>query len=91
MDIWVWRTRASSWQGSEAAGVMMTTHGPRQASLTVGSGIIPPGTRPSPKHQPTRGVATTVNMASADLKYYELYRRSRYCARLCESGLEHAR
>lgn len=30
-----------------------------------------------------------VNMA-ADLKYYELYRRSRYCARPWESDMEHA-
>jgi hypothetical protein len=70
---------------------MMLAHGLRQASLTVGIGIIPPRHSPSPEHQPTRQVATTVTMASADLKYYELYRRSRYCVRLCESGLEHAR
>jgi hypothetical protein len=43
--------------------------------------------RRRPTTSPPRPVA--VNMA-AELKYYELYRRSRYCARTWESDMEHA-
>lgn len=46
------------------------------------------GYHASPVHQPNHLVAVTM---AADLKYYELYRRSRYCMRACKYYTEHAR
>lgn len=66
----------------EAAAMMMAAaHGLAKA-VSRWTPSSTAGTHQSLQHQPTHLVAATVNnMATADLKYYELYRRSRYYMR----------
>lgn len=70
--------------GSVEAAMMMAARD--SAGLAPVSSVSTTGSQPSPEHPPTQfvAVAVAVNMA-ADLKYYELYRRSRYCMRAREA------
>jgi hypothetical protein len=60
---------------------------PRPEAASVAARHATPATRQSPSVQHQHTQTRLVNMADAT-KYYELYRRSRYCMRLLGSDVE---
>lgn len=83
-----------SFLGGAALEAAMMNDGSRLDLLLPAwhTGII--GHRPPPQaitHHPNTSQPTLLAvMAANDLKYYELYRRSRYCMRAWEHVKEHA-
>jgi hypothetical protein len=76
--------RVADWSflgGGMAGSCDDDAHGHDGLALHPSASTI--GNHSWPGHQSTHLVA--VNMANADLKYYELYRRSRYCVSIWES------